>query len=63
MQLTELQAEVVWLTLVEFCGANRTEQDAFVYHAQQKVRGGLEYRFKGALGFGGKIRLKDPPAS
>lgn len=52
--LTDAEADAVYALLVEHCGAYDREgsREMFVYHA---TRGCREYRFMGALGFGGKF--------
>ena len=54
MRLSQLQAEAVWLILVETCGASQHEDDTecFVRYAQDNPQ---EFRFQGNLGFGGKL--------
>ena len=59
MKLTLLQAQEVWTILVTVCGANKDEQGEFVRLAQETDY--LEYRFRGDLGFGGKIYVENPP--
>jgi hypothetical protein len=49
--LTGEQAEGVWAILTEICGA--TSDYGFVYH--QTTEHVTEWRFMGALGFGGKF--------
>ena len=50
----------VWAVLVEHCGASQagSTADQFFYHVGKVDRGGLEFRFQGALGFGGKVYLE-----
>jgi len=57
--LTEEQARGVWQVLQEECGAGflLDSQLEFVHHATR--RSPLEFRFQGALGFGGKVYLPD----
>jgi hypothetical protein len=55
--LTNEQANAVYSILVEECGAPDGQRVDFVYHAttQDGEHGaGLEWRFQGSLGFGGK---------
>ena len=58
MKLSHLQAEAVWLLLVNVCGAARDERDAFIRYAKENPQ---EYRFQGNLGFGGKLYFEFPP--
>lgn len=48
------QAKAVWKILVEHAAATDTEQERFMFLDTQ-TRGCTEYRFQGALGFGGKF--------
>ena len=45
----------VWDVLMELAGATEYRRADFVHHAGTHKPGELEYRFKGALGFGGKV--------
>lgn len=53
--------ESVWAILVEECGASEEMRDEFLHHAQRQDR--LEFRFQGALGFGGKVYLPEARVS
>jgi hypothetical protein len=46
--------------LVEECGwqPSAADRDLFTYHYDKADREPLEYRFMGALGFGGKLRMQ-----
>lgn len=49
----------IWEVLVEECGARADERDDFVRSAQSiNPTWGLEYRFMGDLGFGGKVYVR-----
>nr|WP_221374497.1 hypothetical protein [Actinoplanes polyasparticus] len=60
--LTSEQANAVYDILVEHCGADdsdgphllMTSRGEFIFHQTDRVE--REYRFQGALGFGGKFR-------
>jgi hypothetical protein len=60
--MTTEQANAVYDILVEHCGADDTDgphllmtsRGEFVFHQTEQVQ--PEYRFQGALGFGGKFR-------
>jgi hypothetical protein len=60
MELTKEQAEEIYAILQEECGEcdlpDHRERDSFVRYMTSGERS-LEYRFQGALGFGGKCRL------
>jgi hypothetical protein len=50
-------ARRVYEVLVEVCGASADDPLGFVYHySERKRRPSNEFRFCGALGFGGKFR-------
>lgn len=51
LTLSEEQKRLVWDVLVETCGARPRQWDEFTYHFPQC----REFRFQGALGFGGKV--------
>lgn len=51
--MTEKQANDVYDILVDFAGAKDSWRGDFVYHQTNEVC--VEYRFQGALGFGGKF--------
>lgn len=56
MKLTTEQANAIYDILVREAGAdNRASRREMFVAAATKVTGNLEYRFCGALGFGGKI--------
>ena len=53
-------ARRIWQILVEECGAPKGknvwgDEESFVRYLSREVWGGHEYRFMGALGFGGKF--------
>lgn len=52
--MTEEVANAVFDILVTYAGANESIREDFVYHQSTSVCD--EYRFQGALGFGGKFR-------
>lgn len=52
--MTVEQANAVYDVLVTHAGASEDGRDDFVFH--QTLRSPDEYRFMGALGFGGKFR-------
>lgn len=52
--MTSEQANAVYGILVEHCGATDRQREGFVYDQSTQVL--PEYRFQGALGFGGKFR-------
>lgn len=52
-QITEEQANAIYDMLMEECGLNEHLRENFVF---SEVEGCREYRFQGALGFGGKFR-------
>lgn len=56
---SETCAKAIWAVLVAVCGASPDERDGFVYHTLQTP--GLDYRFQGNLGFGGKVYIEHPP--
>jgi hypothetical protein len=60
MILTDELADEIYTVLQEECGEcdlpDHRERDSFVRYMTSGERG-LEYRFQGALGFGGKCRL------
>jgi len=51
--LTYNQAMAIFTVLVKEAGAHESGREDFVFHA---ISGTTEYRFQGALGFGGKFR-------
>jgi hypothetical protein len=53
--MTEEQANAVFDVLVERAGAREDMRDEFVFHL---TRGCEEFRFQGALGFGGKLYVE-----
>ena len=59
-----MTAEQIWEILARTCGAQSMKED-FLFHAGEFLAGrghqmhGLEYRFCGELGFGGKVYLED----
>ncbi len=55
----EARADAIWAVLVGLCGASPDERDGFVHRAARTP--GLEYRFRGSLGFGGKVYMECPP--
>jgi len=60
MILTEDQANQVWAILITTCGAGDDDmRQQFVRHSGNTH--GLEFRFCGDLGFGGKIYVQEPP--
>jgi hypothetical protein len=60
-QVNETEANLIFDTLVEHCGANESNRDSFVYShvsgEHLKDHGSSEFRFMGKLGFGGKFRI------
>ena len=57
--LTREQAEQVFDILTETCGASDFWRESFV--RDQSTAYATEWRFQGALGFGGKFRRSDYP--
>lgn len=57
-----ITAEGIWDVLETHCGAAHMKED-FVRHAGEALESGqkLEYRFQGALGFGGKVKINYGP--
>lgn len=57
-----MTAEQIWEVLARTCGAEAMKED-FIYHASKALQSGekLEYRFQGALGFGGKVYINYDP--
>lgn len=55
MSLTQDAAHSVYDVLVAVCGANEARRDGFVSHYVSESPSS-EWRFQGALGFGGKFR-------
>lgn len=55
-----MTADQVWEILARTCGAKSMKED-FLFHvgAALQADGGLEYRFCGELGFGGKLYLEE----
>lgn len=53
--MTPTTANAVWDILVAECEANVSERDSFVHYV---THDGIEYRFQGVFGFGGKFRPK-----
>jgi len=58
MRITPEIAEQAYSILVEECGASddQWERTRFVKTVSEEDRTAIEYRFHGALGFGGKFR-------
>jgi hypothetical protein len=66
IQITKPQAIAARQILVEECGLRPDDgRDGFVYNVAHPEHPSFEYRFMGALGFGGKFRnsgnRKDTP--
>lgn len=59
MEEVDAHFDAVWSILVGVCGASADERDDFIHHALRTRR--LEYRFRGNLGFGGKVYMENPP--
>lgn len=59
-----MTAQDIYQALEQTCGAP-TMKDDFLYHVGEFIAGrehqqhGLEYRFNGSLGYGGKLWLND----
>lgn len=53
--MTDDQANAVYDVLVAHAGAREDDRFQFVFHV---TRGCEEYRFQGALGFGGKLYVE-----
>jgi hypothetical protein len=58
LKLTPQQADAAYTVLVLHAGANddAADREAFVFHVAHPLRPCEEYRFCGALGWGGKFR-------
>lgn len=56
--ISEGKAKAIYDVLVKECGANKSDEDSFVYEftTHSKYGPASEWRFQGLLGYGGKFR-------
>lgn len=58
MKITEKTANKIYDVLVEHCGKHEHDEhdrQSFVWHVTDEKQRWTEWRFQGALGFGGKV--------
>lgn len=59
MSFTVVQADAIYDILVEHCGASNSAFSRDLFVSTQTCSTCVEYRFQGAIGFGGKFWVND----